>query len=320
MLAESLLHHLPGQPDLAARLLGHLLHGAGSTTHNSLEQQPQQQRGDQGLTQRAAAAECAVLGAGSRLPVACLTLQERHGLMRWVAACTPVDQAARLQRDLSRMSSRHQQQQQQHPELEEPGAWQQDWAQGDTSSSRQPYRGGFESTATGSHLQQLVSPRGGWPQVDAGGAGSGENDLDRQALQGSEQQLQHQQQRQVRGRDELLQEIRRLQHTLGQPAQREWVTTVGPLPTLANQQQQQSTGLVCRPDKHQEGLQQQGKRRLKAAVAAAVAAAAGGNVGSGHVVPGLPTSSPPVPPSRLYVQEADGEMRLATVLVTQQGL
>jgi hypothetical protein len=55
-------------------------------------------------------------------------------------------------------------------------------------------------------------------------------------------------------------------------------------------------------------------------VAAAVAAVSGGSSTSGAAVAGLTGPSAPVPPSRLYVQEADGEMRLATVLVTQQGL
>lgn len=59
---------------------------------------------------------------------------------------------------------------------------------------------------------------------------------------------------------------------------------------------------------------------MKPAVAAAVAAASGSSTDGGGTVAGLTGPTAPVPPSRLYVQEADGEMRLATVLATQQGL
>ena len=312
VLAESLLHHLPGQPALAARLLQHLLHGAGNSTYSSssIQQQHQQDHGtssngpEHEASAAAAAAECAVLGPGSRLPVACLTLQERAALLRWVAACAPHDQANKLQRELSRTSSR-----QQHARPGQDGesglVQSQDWPPFGRGSSRSSSRQDTTSSPapTGSHLQGLTSPRGDWP--------TGRYSVEPQQ-QAPEQladiSVHH------------LQELRRLQESLGQPAQREWVTTCAPLPHTTSGGPSSSSSIVYSTQQQTQGA----GRRLKPAVAAAVAAMSGGPAVAAAPQPGvvLPggSSAPPVPPSRLFVQEADAEMRLATVLVSQQGL
>jgi hypothetical protein len=135
--------------------------------------------------------------------------------------------------------------------------------------------------------------------------------------------------------------VQRLQNALGQPAQREWVLTCGPLPHLphhsaaaaaaaAAEAQQPfggtsssstpGTAAGLNPGSLQ-GQPQGSAQRLKPAVALAVAGRGGGGVGStgGSLGGGGGGPAAPVPPSRLYVQEADGEMRLATVLVSQAG-
>jgi hypothetical protein len=130
--------------------------------------------------------------------------------------------------------------------------------------------------------------------------------------------------------------VQRLQHALGQPAQREWVLTCGPVPHLPHPTAAghaisstaagaAAAAAALNPGSLQ-GRPQGSARRLRPAVAAAVAAAVagrggGGRVGSsgGSLGGGGGGTVAPVPPSRLYVEEADGEMRLATVLVSQSG-
>lgn len=350
VLAESLLHHLPGQTALAARMLQHLLHGTSDSVQQdsgSTEQQP---------SSTAAAAECAVLGAGSRLPVACLTWEERHALLRWAAACAPTDTASKLQRELSRKGSAHQQHHQQQS-LHQP--WdasgeipaQQGLASpagagnnnsGSRSSSRLGHTGdqsSAPSTPVGSHLQGLTSPKGAWPSGTSSSSTAVATAPPPATIDGSggvvllqspplpQRRQQASGQLPLTGYAEQLQELRRMQDALGQPAQQEWVTTCGPMPHLWRTASSDSPSVSSTPGggrRHQQQQQQKaaGGRRLKPAVAAAVAAACGGSaaaVDAGGV--GLSASSnPPVPPSRLYLQEADGEMRLAAVLVSQQGL
>lgn len=342
VLGESLLHHLPGQPALAARLLHHLLHGADptSTTAAHYHHQQQRQHGNASPSAQlaaagevhdadaaAAAAECGVLGVGSRLPVACLTQQERLGLMRWVAACSPTDSTTKLQRDLAHISSsQHHQQQQQGwgggvEGLQRQGGW------GDSSSS--PLQSpGSAAASTGSHLHSLASPKGDWPSGGFTAAAAAPGHTNSRSwspvaspAQQQQQQWGHQEQ-QGQAQEAAFSQLRRLQPALGQPAQREWVLTCGPLPHIPTNSNTSSSGT----QKTAAGvsIQQQGVRRLRPAVAAAVAAASGVPAGGSGCVSGVSgiagPSGPPVPPSRLYLQEADGEMRLAALLVSQQGL
>jgi hypothetical protein len=279
----------------------------------------------------AAAAECGVLGVGSRLPVACLTQQERLGLLRWVAACSPTDSTTKLQRDLAHISSSQPQQQLQQEEgwghgvegMQGQSGW------GDSSSS--PLQSPGSAAPTGSHLHSLASPKGDWPSggftSDTPPGRINSRNGSPVASPGLQQQQQQQWGNQEQGQKAILRQLRRLQPALGQPAQREWVMTCGPLPHIptnsSSSVQHTAAGAKAAGATTQQQQQQRGWR-LKPAVAAAVSAVSGGAVGDGGCVSGVSgiagPSGPPVPPSRLYLQEADGEMRLAALLVSQQGL
>lgn len=296
-----------------------------------------------------------MLGPGSRLPVACLSLQERHALMRWVAACTPATAdaaAAKLQRDLSHIGSPHHQGRQQQQQQHQADGWEGGgWGEGPASPL---------GSGAGSSLLGLSSPRGDWPSPSpttdspaaaVGGALSSPPPPPQQqqralspaaqAGQGQGQQAGVWRQDPQADTAHLLQELKRLQQSLGQPAQQEWVTTCGQLPapvlpavtstaaTAATRHApigSKTAAAGARTAAAHQQASQHSSVRLKPAVAAAVAAVAAGSsssTGGGcgpAVVAGLAGPRAPVPPSRLYVQEADGEMRLATVLVSQQGL
>jgi hypothetical protein len=265
VLGESLLHHLPGQHQLAARLLHHLLHGCGSSADTSSSNSS----GD-GPDEAAAADatfEQAVLGTGSRLPVAALSLQEKAALLHWVEAAAAVEDGGGSAR---------------------PGWQQQHWGAHPGSSSE---GGGSASYPT---LTDLA-------EAPEGQSGEGE------------QQPQQQQQQQ------LLAQLQGQQRSLGAPVQQEWVTTCAPI-----------TCDSSAPPHHPTGGNS--GRRLAPAVAAAVAAAAAAGgpaaAAAAAVAPGRTGGSGGgggggegvlVPPSRLYLQEADGEMRVASVLVAQHG-
>jgi hypothetical protein len=91
---------------------------------------------------------------------------------------------------------------------------------------------------------------------------------------------------------------------LGVPLQKEWVLLAGQPPGVV--------GGGSGPPKHASGA--------PLAAAAGAGGAGGTGMGAGAAAGGSSEAGTVPPPSRLYLQEAAGEMRLAVVLVSEQGL
>lgn len=93
---------------------------------------------------------------------------------------------------------------------------------------------------------------------------------------------------------------------LGVPLQKEWVLLAGQPPGVAGG----GSGTPTEPS----------GAPLAAAAAAGAGGAGGTGMGAGAAAEGSNEAGTVPPPSRLYLQEAAGEMRLAVVLVSEQGL
>lgn len=241
VLGESLLCRLPGQRDLAARLLDHLVQGCGSSSSSS---DLSRSEGDLGEVH---ATEARVLGLVGNLPVARVTSTEALGLLKWVAAAAQRTSAATAT------------------------VWQQQQQQQDTSQLR---------SGTGhDSLQTMAAAAAAQPAQDgllpSGKAASVSQSVGSSSSSSDERQ-----------------QIHKLQRHLGEPAQWQWVTTCADSTIAA---------LSASSNSDMSSI------KLKPSVAAAVAAAAGA---------GDALAAAPVPPSRMYVQEADGEMRMAFTLVS----
>jgi hypothetical protein len=288
VLAESLLQHLPGQEQLAGRLLGNLLQGVGSSSTIGSSSSSGDVRIRYGAAAEAGTpskhstavdgsssdesdVEAGVMGLGSLLPAAVLTQQERAGLLQWVAACKGHQLGSKGSSSSSSSNESSEGLLTQQHQQQYLGYLHQD----------SEYAGGVGAVAAaaaqhhagGTALQQQGGKQGSSSGIAEGmGSSSGSSNCSAG--------------------------IRQLQRYLGDTAQREWVLTCGQHPAAARYAISSVSNSSC------SGV------RLKPAVAAALAAVSGGSSAAAAGVQ---------PPSRMYLQEADGEMRMALVLVSEQG-
>jgi hypothetical protein len=279
VLGESLLRHLPGQEQLAGRLLSNLLQGVGSSSSSGGDSAAAEAVRPSRLAAAATAAayessdavdvEGSVIGLGSLLPAAVLSQHEKAALLKWVAACRGHQlglkgSSSTLADSSSDGSEGLLTQQQQYL-----GYLHQD----------SEYAGAVGAVAAAAAQQQADDMR----LQQQGGQQSSSSNIAEGFGSSS-------------GSSSCAAEIRQLQRYLGDTAQREWVLTCGQHAAAAafvngSASNSSSSGV-----------------RLKPAVAAAIAAATGSSAATGVQ-----------PPSRMYLQEADGEMRTALVLVSEQG-
>jgi hypothetical protein len=287
VLGESLLHHLPGQEQLAARLLSNLLQGVGSSSSSGGTAAA---AADRIRPNKPSAAEDkllaidvegSVMGLGSLLSAAVLSQHERAGLLHWVAACRGhqlgLKGCSSSSSDGSEGLLSQQQKQQYFGYLHQDS----EYAGGVGAVAAAAAAQHAEDTA----LQQQGEQQGSSSIAEGFGSSNGNSNC--------------------------AAEIRQLQRYLGDTAQREWVLTCGRHPAAAAAAGSPAALATS------EAISSSGSGgvRLNSAVAAAVAAATGGKGSAAAAAAGGSVQ----PPSRMYLQEADGEMRMALVLVSVQG-